>query len=295
MTYRITYPPRPQAPEPRVHDGYEWIYVLSGRLRLILGDQDLVLEPVQGRIKSDVGLARRGWVLFAVAAAAAESVGSKRKTTFLTAVAGKPRPELIRETDDPRGYACDLPRGYRIGQWQAVRIANKFVDLKIGYLKTKIVRSNIFYEMGFVKYHCAVVRDHLTILISSHAEISEEQMMIDNYDVGILGSSPHAGNETRLEIRTFLTDASLAFGVNAAPERQIFRKCRELAAITCTRFPRPPANRVEIVHLIKAIKYRLVLGLCYAVQTGIIASPFHVRGGEFLRQDLLQKRNILFH
>ena len=45
MTYRITYPPRPQAPEPRVNDGYEWIYVLSGRLRLILGDQDLVLEP----------------------------------------------------------------------------------------------------------------------------------------------------------------------------------------------------------------------------------------------------------
>lgn len=45
MTYRITYPPRAQAPEPRVHDGYEWIYVLSGRLRLILGDQELVLEP----------------------------------------------------------------------------------------------------------------------------------------------------------------------------------------------------------------------------------------------------------
>jgi transcriptional regulator with XRE-family HTH domain len=29
--------------EQRTHEGYEWIYVLSGRLRLILGDQDLVL------------------------------------------------------------------------------------------------------------------------------------------------------------------------------------------------------------------------------------------------------------
>ena len=28
-----------------VHDGHEWLYVLSGRLRLILGDQDLVLGP----------------------------------------------------------------------------------------------------------------------------------------------------------------------------------------------------------------------------------------------------------
>jgi transcriptional regulator with XRE-family HTH domain len=42
-TYRITYPPVSELPEPRVHDGYEWLYVLSGKLRLILADQDLVL------------------------------------------------------------------------------------------------------------------------------------------------------------------------------------------------------------------------------------------------------------
>lgn len=42
-TYKITYPPASTPPEPRVHDGYEWLYVLSGRLRLILGDQDLIL------------------------------------------------------------------------------------------------------------------------------------------------------------------------------------------------------------------------------------------------------------
>src|SRR5919206_336660 len=32
-------------PEPRSHDGHEWIYVLSGRVRFILADQDLVLGP----------------------------------------------------------------------------------------------------------------------------------------------------------------------------------------------------------------------------------------------------------
>ncbi|WP_028479736.1 helix-turn-helix domain-containing protein [Nocardia sp. CNY236] len=30
-------------PDPRSHEGYHWLYVLSGRLRLVLGDQDLVL------------------------------------------------------------------------------------------------------------------------------------------------------------------------------------------------------------------------------------------------------------
>jgi transcriptional regulator with XRE-family HTH domain len=30
-------------PDPRTHEGYEWLYVLSGRLRLVLGARDLVL------------------------------------------------------------------------------------------------------------------------------------------------------------------------------------------------------------------------------------------------------------
>ncbi|NED97893.1 helix-turn-helix transcriptional regulator [Phytoactinopolyspora alkaliphila] len=30
-------------PTPQVHEGYEWMYVLSGRLRLVLGEHDLVL------------------------------------------------------------------------------------------------------------------------------------------------------------------------------------------------------------------------------------------------------------
>ncbi|GAA4764526.1 helix-turn-helix domain-containing protein [Citricoccus nitrophenolicus] len=31
-------------PEPRTHEGHDWVYVLNGTLRLILGDQDLRLE-----------------------------------------------------------------------------------------------------------------------------------------------------------------------------------------------------------------------------------------------------------
>lgn len=45
--YRLVYPPRTpqQGGEPRVHDGYEWLYVLSGTLRLVLGGRELDLVP----------------------------------------------------------------------------------------------------------------------------------------------------------------------------------------------------------------------------------------------------------
>ncbi|WP_026257354.1 helix-turn-helix domain-containing protein [Actinopolymorpha alba] len=32
-------------PDPQTHEGYEWLYVLNGRLRVVLGEHDLVLSP----------------------------------------------------------------------------------------------------------------------------------------------------------------------------------------------------------------------------------------------------------
>ena len=34
---------RQREPDPRTHEGYEWLYVLDGKLRLVLGEHDLVL------------------------------------------------------------------------------------------------------------------------------------------------------------------------------------------------------------------------------------------------------------
>lgn len=46
QAYKQLIPPNwpAAAPELAVHEGYEWVYVLSGRVRLLLGDQDLTLH-----------------------------------------------------------------------------------------------------------------------------------------------------------------------------------------------------------------------------------------------------------
>jgi transcriptional regulator with XRE-family HTH domain len=43
--YKVYYPAEQREPTPNVHEGHDWIYVLSGRLRLVLGDDDFILEP----------------------------------------------------------------------------------------------------------------------------------------------------------------------------------------------------------------------------------------------------------
>ncbi len=43
QAWKIVVPAARNRPEPTTHEGYEWLYVLSGRMRLVLGDHDLVL------------------------------------------------------------------------------------------------------------------------------------------------------------------------------------------------------------------------------------------------------------
>lgn len=45
QAFKITIPTTERDPVLRTHPGYEWIYVLDGRLRLILGDHDIVMGP----------------------------------------------------------------------------------------------------------------------------------------------------------------------------------------------------------------------------------------------------------
>ncbi|GAA2131367.1 XRE family transcriptional regulator [Streptomyces synnematoformans] len=45
QSFKMIIPARPEPlePTPQTHEGFEWLYVLNGRLRLVLGERDLTL------------------------------------------------------------------------------------------------------------------------------------------------------------------------------------------------------------------------------------------------------------
>jgi transcriptional regulator with XRE-family HTH domain len=45
QTFKITIPATEREPVLRTHDGYEWIYVLDGQLRMVLGEHDILMGP----------------------------------------------------------------------------------------------------------------------------------------------------------------------------------------------------------------------------------------------------------
>jgi transcriptional regulator with XRE-family HTH domain len=44
-TWKVVIPPERGDPQLRSHEGYEWLYVLAGELRLVLGDHDITMKP----------------------------------------------------------------------------------------------------------------------------------------------------------------------------------------------------------------------------------------------------------
>jgi transcriptional regulator with XRE-family HTH domain len=53
--WKVIIPPERKQPELRIHEGYEWLYVLSGQMRLILGDRDITMGPGEST-EFDTGL-----------------------------------------------------------------------------------------------------------------------------------------------------------------------------------------------------------------------------------------------
>jgi transcriptional regulator with XRE-family HTH domain len=45
QAYKQIIPARGDEPDTQSHEGYEWLYVLNGRLRLVLGERDLIMTP----------------------------------------------------------------------------------------------------------------------------------------------------------------------------------------------------------------------------------------------------------
>ena len=46
QAYKLVIPAGARrVPDPQAHEGYEWLYVLNSRLRVVLGEHDLVLAP----------------------------------------------------------------------------------------------------------------------------------------------------------------------------------------------------------------------------------------------------------
>ena len=85
--------------------------------------------------------------------------------------------------------------------------------------------------MSLVKDDGRVIRYHFAELVTANAQVCKKKMMIDDYYVRIFSLCTHSSNEAWLVVGTFLSDARVALGVDAAPETEILGQIGELGTV----------------------------------------------------------------
>src|SRR5690606_24484872 len=78
---------------------------------------------------------------------------------------------------------------------KSVDVANEFVDLEIRYLEAEVIRGDIFYKMGLIEDDGAVIGNDAAVLVAPDAKVGEKEMVVDNDDIGGVGTCPHTGDE----------------------------------------------------------------------------------------------------
>src|SRR6266446_5973307 len=220
---------------------------------------------------------RRTLVSFEGITAIARGEGVKKGAAALANPLCAPQQRGRREVQQPHGD---------------VGVACQFLKAIVRNLPAKIIAGYIFHFVRFVKHDRRIFRQDASEIVLLECEVREKQMMIYDDQIRFLGALLHGGDEALLKLRTFLSRAGISPRVDSRPKLRIVGQKRKLGAIAGFRQLGPILNLTERIHLLNALKNRLVGNLMQLGATQEIRAPLHDCYFQLGCKVLLQKRNV---
>ncbi|HEY3595290.1 MAG TPA: hypothetical protein VGL13_15495 [Polyangiaceae bacterium] len=117
-------------------------------------------------------------------------------------------------------------------------------------------------------------------------------MVIHDDQVGVFGALVHCGDETLIELGTFLAGAGIATRVEARPEVGVVGKKCEFGAIAGFGELRPIVDLAKRVDFLEAFEHRLVGHLVRFDAAQEIRAALHHSDFEFGREMFLQEGDV---
>ena len=99
-----------------------------------------------------------------------------------------------------------------------IGVARQFLEAEIGDLLAKVIAGDIFHFVGFVEDHGGILGKDAAEIVVLQGEIGEEEVVIDDDEIGVLGALLHGGEKTLIKLGAFLAGAGVAAGVDARPQ-----------------------------------------------------------------------------
>src|SRR4051794_13339638 len=221
----------------------------------------------------------------------------------LGAGAGIEAQHLQRAEEQPRMIAHVLDVALQVVR--AVRIRDKLrgngpidvtrqiVEPIVADRNAEVLRGDVFELVRFVDDGVVARRNHLAEAALSHRRVRAQQMMVDDDEVGFSGALPHARDEAVIEARALAPQAVLAGGRDLRPERKILGQVIHLGAIAGLGLARPVVDHLDRDGILARSDRRAVAQRVELVQAEIIATSFHVRGGERYAKRVAENREVL--
>ena len=161
-----------------------------------------------------------------------------------------------------------------------VDVADEFVDALGAEADAEVVRGYFFQLVGFVEDDCGGFGEDTGVGcvggLLLDAEVGEEEMVVDDDDVGLECLAPHGGDEAALPVGAGLAEAGFGAGVEFVPEGGGLGERVDFGAVAGFGGLFPGGDVVELVDLFKAVEEWVVSERVEFVAAEIIAAAFHV-------------------
>jgi hypothetical protein len=171
-------------------------------------------------------------------------------------------------------------------------IARELLEAVAGDLAAEIIAGHRFDFVGFVENDGGVIGEDRAEIVLADGEIGEEEMVIDDDEIGFMSALMHSGDEAAAEFGAILSGAGVAAGIETLPEIGIVGKKIELGAVAGLRDMFPIHNLLEPIDLIEALEDRLAGHLMKFLAAEKIPAALHDGGAEIGREMAAKEGNV---
>ena len=172
-------------------------------------------------------------------------------------------------------------------------VARQFFELVAGNRHAEILPGDVLHIVRFIEDHGVIFGNNAGQILALHRQIGEQQVVIDDDDVGFLRLLVHLGDEAALELLAFLAGAEVAPRVDFGPGGAGFWKGLDFGAIAGFGGLLPIADDLKIGDFFEAGQHRLRLGVVNLLPAGVVGAPFHVADAEGSLEMLREKGDVL--
>ena len=208
---------------------------------------ELCFEAHEGVGGADVGVAASFEEVGAVGELEAAEVGW---------ACGERAEEELGAFLNRRGGGFDGEGGDLLGAEHGFGVAGELVEAGVGECDAEVLAGDVFELVGFVEDDGGGFREDACVGCAGglllDAEVGEEEVVVDDDDVGFERFAAHAGDVAGLPVGAGLAEADLGAGVDLVPEGRVLGERVDLGAVAGDGHFFPREDVVELVDLVQA-------------------------------------------